>query len=60
MRKSACEMVSFLQDKLATIGGYGIPTGPTQPEAMFTKDTKYASGIRWSNEFHVFNITEGV
>ena len=60
MRKSACEMVSFLQDKLATFGGYGIPTGPTQPEAMFTKDTKYASGIGWSNEFHVFNITEGV
>ena len=58
MRKRGCGMVSFLQDKLAIFGGYGIPTGPTQPGAMFTKNTVFTSGSGWSNELHVFNITE--
>ena len=60
MRKSTCGMVSFLQDKLAMFGGYGIPTGPTQPGAMFTKNTHSTSGGGWSNELHVFTITEGM
>ena len=60
MRKSGCAMVSFLQDKLAVFGGYGIPTHPTQPGAMFTKDTYYRDGSGWSNELHVFNTTEGM
>ena len=60
MRKNGCGMVSFLQDKLAVFGGYGIPTGPTQPGAMFTKDTHSTDGSGWSNELHVFNITEGM
>ena len=60
MRKSWCGMVSFLQDQLAVFGGYGIPTGPTQPGAMFTKDTNSTDGSGWSNELHVFNITEGM
>ena len=60
MRKFGCGMVSFLPDNLAVFGGHGIPTGPTQPGAMFTKDTRYTSGSGWSNELHVFNITEGL
>ena len=60
MRKSGCAMVSFLQDKLAVFGGYGIPKHPTQPGAMFTKDTYYCDGSGWSNELHVFNTTEGM
>ena len=62
MRKVGCGMVSFLQDKpkLAVFGGYGIPTGPTQPGAMFSKDTKHTDGSGRSNELHVFNITEGM
>ena len=60
MRKSGCGMVSFLQDKLAVFGGNGIPTGPTQSGAMFTKNTKYTDGRGWSNELHVFNIAEGM
>ena len=60
MRKIACGMVPFLQDKLATFGGAGIPTGSTQPGAMFTKDTKHNDGSGWSSELHVFNITEGM
>ena len=60
MRKNGCGMVSFLQDKLAVFGGYGIPTGPTQPGAMFTKNTDSTDGSGWSNELHVFTITEGM
>ena len=60
MRKIGCGMVSFLQDQLAVFGGYGIPTGPTQPGAMFTKSTHYTDGRGWSSELHVFTITEGM
>ena len=60
MRKVGCGMVSFHQVKLAVFGGYGIPRGLTQPGAMFTKDTLNTDGRGWSNELHVFNITEGM
>ena len=61
MRKIGCGMVSFLQDQLAVFGGYGIPAGPTQPGAMFTKDTlNYIDWWGWSNELHVFDITESM
>ena len=60
MRKVGCGMVSFLQDKLAVFGGYGIPTHPTQPGAMFTKNTDFTDGRGWSNELHVFTIKEGM
>ena len=59
MRKYGCEMVSFLQDQLATFGGNGISVGPTQPGAMFTKNTDSTNGSGWSNELHVFDITKG-
>ena len=60
MRKRGCGMVSFLKDKLAVFGGSGIPTGPTQPGATFTENADFTEGSGWSNELHVFNITEGV
>ena len=60
MRKNGSGMVSFLQDRLAVFGGYGICTGPTQPGAMFTKDTHHTDGRGWSNELHVFTITESM
>ena len=47
-------------DKVAVIGGCGIPTGPTQPGATFTRNTKYTDGRGWSNEFHVFDIRQGI
>ena len=59
MRKIWCGMVSFLQDQLATFGGYGIPTGSIQPGATFIKDC-FTSGIGWSNELHVFDITRSM
>ena len=60
MRKIGCGMVTFHQDKLGVFGGVGIPTGPTQPGAMFTKDTRFTDGRGWINELHVFDITEGM
>ena len=59
MRKFWCGIVPFFQDQLATFGGYGIAIGPTQPGAMFIKNTNRSDGRGWSNEFHVFDITEG-
>ena len=64
MRKKGSGMVSFLQDRLAVFGGYGIGygihTGPTQPGAMFTYDFHSTGGWGWSSELHVFTITESM
>ena len=60
MRKFGCRMVPYGQDRLALFGGYSIPTGPTQPGATFTKDTRSTDGMGWSNELHSFNIKEGL
>ena len=45
--------------KLVLFGGYGIPSGPTQPGAQFVKNTQYTSGSGWTNELHVFDLEEG-
>ena len=60
MRKMGCGMVSYNGDRLALFGGYGIPTGPTQPGATFTKTTSIKDGSGWNNELHIFNINEGM
>ena len=57
MRNYGCGMVSYNGDRLALFGGYGIPTGPTQPGATFTRHT---DGRGWTNELHSFNINEGM
>ena len=57
MRKRSCAMVPYSQDRLALFGGYGIPTGPTQPGATFTR---YTDESGCSNELHIFNINEGM
>ena len=59
MRKIACGVVHFHHDKLAVIGGYGIPTAPTQPGSSFIKSTRYTEGRGWDNEIHVFDISQG-
>ena len=60
MRKAGCGMVSFLQNRLAMFGGYGILTDSIQPGAMFTKSTTFPGGKGWSNELNVFNIMESM
>ena len=57
MRKAGCGMITVLQNQLATFGGRGFCTGPTQPGTMFTEDT---NGKGWSNELHIFDITRGM
>ena len=58
-RKTGCGIVHFHHDKLAVIGGHGIPTGPTQPGSSFIKDTRFTDGRGSTNEIHVFNISQG-
>ena len=59
MRKYACGMVYFNHNKLAVIGGCGYPTGPIQPGSSFIRSTRVIDGRGWSNEFHVFDISQG-
>ena len=58
MRKDGCGLI-IVQDKLVLIGGYGIPTGPIQPQATFVRNTKFTDGRGWSNEIHEFNTSQG-
>ena len=60
MAKSGCGLVSFQGNKAALYGGYGIPTGPTQPGSTFTKYTGNSNGSRWTNEFHLFDLQAGM
>ena len=59
MPKGGCGMVFFGNHYLATIGGYGLPTQPIQPGSSFIKDPYYRDGSGWTDEFHVFDVTEG-
>ena len=44
---------------LAVLAGYGKPTTPIQPGSTFIQDTK-RTGWGWTNEFHLFNLTNGM
>ena len=44
---------------LILFGGYGYPSGPTQPGAEFKKDSKFTGGAGWTNELHTFDLKEG-
>ena len=55
-QKTGCQMICFGRDKLALVGGYGLPLNPNQPGATFMKDTKRTDGSGCSNEIHVFDL----
>ena len=57
MPKAACEMVAF-GNSLGVFGGYGIPQGPTEPQS-FIQNTDYTDGRGWTDEFHIYNLSEG-
>ena len=57
MPNYGCEMIAF-RNGLVVFGGYGVPQGPTEPQS-FIKDTEYADGRGWTNEFHIYNLSEG-
>ncbi len=52
IRKSGCAMISISNDKLAVVGGYGIPTHPIQPGSTFIRNTSFTNGRGWTNELH--------
>ena len=60
MAKHVCGLALFQGGKVGLFGGYGIPTGPTQPGSTFTRDTRYSDGNGWTNEFHLFDLQEGM
>ena len=58
MRKGGCRMVTY-DETLLCFGGYGIPSGITQPGAEFTKSSKFTDGRGWTNEFHAYDLKQG-
>jgi hypothetical protein len=59
MKKISCGMGHFHGDKLALIGGFGVPNGPIQPGSTFIRNTRFSDGSGWTNEIHVFSISQG-
>ena len=57
MPKFGCEMITY-GNSLGVFGGCGVPRGPTEPQS-FIKDTRSIDGRGWTNEFHVYNLSEG-
>ena len=58
MPKAGCGMTA-LKDKLGFFGAHGMPQGPTEPQS-FMKNTRYTDGRGWTNEFHIYNLSEGM
>ena len=59
MPKSGCGIIAF-RNSLVVFGGYGVPQGPTEPQSLnFIKATGYTDGRGWTNEFHIYNLSEG-
>ena len=58
MRKCGCGLI-IVHENIIVIGGYGIPTGPTQLGASFIKNKKSTNGSGWTNEVHSFSIAQG-
>ena len=58
MRKAGCKMVAY-DSNLVLFGGYGIPSGPTQPGTEFVKSSNYTDGRGWTNELHTFDLIKG-
>ena len=57
MKKQGAGMIGLKNGNVALLGGAGIPTSPTQPGSSFINDT---DGSGWTNEFHIFNISNGM
>ena len=56
MPKYGSGMIAFI-NSLVVFGGYGLPQGPTKPQS-FIQGTNY-DGRGWTNEFHIYNLSEG-
>ena len=65
MPKIAHGMVTYHDEtvgvtSLAVLAGYGKPTTPIQPGSTFIQNTKRTDESGWTNEFHLFNLTNGM
>ena len=63
MRKFGCGMTAYHKEDttyLAIFAGHGIPHGPTQPGARFIQNMDFSDGSGWTNEMHLFNLTNGM
>ena len=58
MRKTGCGII-YYSNSLIICGGYGIPSSELQAGSQFIKSTKHKDGRGWTNEIHMFNISEG-
>ena len=64
MPKTGHGMVTYHDEtvgvtSLGVLAGYGEATTPIQPGSTFIQDTKY-TGWGYTNEFHLFNLTNGM
>ena len=65
MLKSDCGMVTY-HDKavgvtcLAVFAGFGKPITPSQPGAAFIRSPAFSDERGYTNEFHLFNLTNGM
>ena len=64
MPKSGHGMVTYHEEtvgvtSVAVFAGYGKPTTPIQSGSTFIQDTK-RTGWGWTNELHLFNLTNGM
>ena len=50
-------MIAF-GNSLGVFGGYGVPRGPMEPQSFVT-DTDFKDGSGVTNEFHIYNLSEG-
>ncbi len=57
MRKAECGMIHH-NNTLIVIGGYGISSGELQSGSQFTEHKEYQDGRGWTNEIHMYNISQ--
>ena len=57
MPKSGCGMIAF-RNSLVVFGGFGVPRGRTKPQSFMKKAVR-ANGSGWTNEFHIYSLSEG-
>ena len=58
MRMIGCGII-YYNNSLVICGGFGFPSGEIQAGSQFIKHSKFKDGIGWTNEIHMFNISEG-
>ena len=58
MPKYGCGMISF-RDSLGVFGGQGIPRGPTKPQS-FIRNSRHTDGRGFTNEFHIYQLNDGM